>query len=59
MISVRMAKRTLKEFAGGSDRGFEHLTEGEDMVVSQDGHAFLCFATEQLLSFVLINLAVD
>ena len=28
----------------GSDRGFEHLTKG-DMIVSQDGHAFLCFAS--------------
>ena len=29
----------------GSEWGFEHLTEGEDMVVSQDGHAFHCFAS--------------
>ena len=28
-----------------SEEGFKHLTEGEDMVVSQDGHMLLCFAS--------------
>ena len=39
--SVRSAKRTLKEFEEVSELGFKHLTEGEDVVVSQDGHSLL------------------
>ena len=26
----------------GSERGFEHLTECEDTVVSRDGHSLFC-----------------
>ena len=33
---------TLKEFRG-SERGFEHLTEHEDMIVSQDSHVLSLF----------------
>ena len=36
-----------------SEHGFEHLTEHEDMVVSQDGQAILCFASH--CSLVLID----
>ena len=36
--------RVYVERVQGSEQHFEHLTEGEDMVISQDGYALLCFA---------------
>ena len=41
-----------------SERGFEHLIEGENMVVSQDGHVFLCFAS-CCSSLLYIDLTAD
>ena len=43
-ISVTKCKKDGKVYAEGvpeSERGFKHLTEREDMVVSRDGHSLL------------------
>lgn len=48
--------KTYVERVWGSERGFEHLTDGEYMVVSQDNYTFLCFASHcSSLSYSLIS----
>ena len=37
--------RVYVERVQGSEQHFKHLTKGEDIVISQDGYALLCFAS--------------